>query len=184
MKQSTNPSAIRSRQMLTDSLLILMQEKTYQQISIKDIAEKADLNRRTFYRNFITKDDILFCHGKQLIEQLGKNIQSKGLYSFHSICESYFEFWLQNLDFLKLLKKNNLLYFLFEQFDQYHNQLHLFLPNIEHKEATRFSVAFALGGFWSTLVQWLNTGAEQSPSYMADLICNTVQNPFINQIHG
>ena len=183
MKQSTNPSAIRSRKMLIDALLILMHEKSYHEINIKDIAEKADLNRRTFYRNFTSKDDILFCYGKQLVEQLGKSIQREGVFSFRSICESYFEFWLKNLDFLKLLKKNNLLYFLFEQFDQYHNQLHLFIPNAEHKEATQFSVAFALGGFWSTLVQWLNTGTKQSPSYMADLICNTLQNPFTEQGH-
>lgn len=179
MKQSANPSAVRSCKMLADALLLLMNEKPYQEISIKDIAEKADLNRRTFYRNFASKDDILFYYGKQLIEQLGKSIQSKGLYTFHSISESYFEFWLLNLDFLKLLQKNNLLYFLFEQFDQYHNQLHLFLPNATHKEETQFSIAFALGGFWSTLVQWLNTGATQSPKDMADLICNTIKNPFI-----
>ena len=178
MKQSKNPSAIRSREMLTHALLLIMQQKPYQEISIKDIAEKADLNRRTFYRNFTSKDEILFCHGKQLVEQLGMNIQSKGSITFHSICESYFEFWLTNIDFLKLLQKNNLLYYLFEQFDQYHDQLHLFLPHVTHKETPQFSIAFALGGFWSTLVQWLNTGAEQSPFYMADLICNTVQNPF------
>ena len=181
MKQYTNPSAIRSREMLVCALLVLMQERPYQEISIKDIAEKADLNRRTFYRNFASKDDILFYHGKQLVEQLGLSIQSKGLFTFRAICESYFEFWLLNLDFLELLQKNNLLYFLFEQFDQYHDQLHLFLPNVTHKEAAHFSVAFALGGFWSTLVQWLNTGAKQSPSYMADLICNTIQNPFEGQ---
>ena len=178
MKQSTNPSAIRSRKMLTSSLLILMYQKPYQEISIKDIAERADVNRRTFYRNFESKDDILFYYGKLLVGQLGRSIQAKGVFSFHSICESYFEFWALNLDFLKLLKKNNLLYFLFEQFDQYHDQLHLFLPKVEHKESAEFSIAFALGGFWSALVQWLNTGAEQSPSYMADLICNTLKNPF------
>jgi hypothetical protein len=36
MKQSVNPSAIRSREMLTEALLLLMQKKPYEEISIKD----------------------------------------------------------------------------------------------------------------------------------------------------
>lgn len=179
MKHSMNPSAIRSREMLTNALLKLMQEKPYQEINIKDISIKADLNRRTFYRNFTNKDEIIIYHGNKLVSQLGKNIQSKGDYSFPAICEAYFEFWLLNLDYLTLLKKNNMLYFLFEHFEHYHEKLHIFLPDTHsHKEYEQYSTAFALGGFWSILVQWLNTGAKHSPKHMANLICNTIQNPF------
>ena len=179
MNQSVNPSAIRSREMLTEALLMLMQKKSYQEISIKDIATKADLNRRTFYRNFESKDDIIFAYGNELVSQLGTMIQSKGDFSFFAICESYFEFWLLNLDFLMLLKKNNMLYFLFEQFNHFHNKLHLFLPaSHEHVNNGYYSAAFTLGGFWSILVEWLNNEAKQTPHYMATLICHTIKDPF------
>ena len=179
MKQSVNPSAIRSREMLTEALLLLMQKKPYEEISIKDIANKADLNRRTFYRNFESKDDIIFSYGNKIVSQLGVMIQTKGDFSFPAICESYFDFWLSNLEFLKLLKKNNMLYYLFEQFDYFHDKLHLFLPaSHAHSEDSHFSSAFALGGFWSILVEWLNDGAVQTPKYMANLICHTIKDPF------
>lgn len=179
MKHSANPSAIRSREMLTEALLTLMQKKSYQEISIKDIATKADLNRRTFYRNFENKDDIIFTYGNELVSQLGTMIQLKEDFSFFTICESYFEFWLLNLDFLMLLKNNNMLYFLFEQFNHFHDKLHLFLPaSHEHAEDSNYSAAFALGGFWSILVEWLNSGAKRTPRYMATLICHTIRDPF------
>ena len=179
MDYSTNPSAIRSREMLTTALLALMQKKPYADISIKDISLKADLNRRTFYRNFTSKDDILFQYGNKLVVQLGLMIQSKNDFSFPTICESYFEFWSLNLDFLMLLKNNNLLYFLFEQFNYFHDKLHLFLPaSHAHAKSSPFSAAFALGGFWSLLVEWLDSGSKQSPNEMAKLICHTIKDPF------
>lgn len=179
MMYSTNPSAIRSREMLTTALLELMKNKPYEEITIKDIALKADLNRRTFYRNFTSKEDILFQFGNNLVTQLGIMVQSKNDFSFPAICESYFEFWSLNLDFLMLLKKNNMLYFLFEQFDYFHDKLHLFLPASHgHAEEKNFSAAFALGGFWSLLVEWLNCGARQTPKHMAKLVCNTIRDPF------
>ena len=178
MKQSANPSAIRSKRMLTTALLSLMQTKPYHEISIKEIAEASYLNRRTFYRNFKDKDDILFQYGTQLVKQLGLSIQSKETFSFAVVCETYFEFWEDNIEYLRLLQKNNLLYFLFEHIEQYHEQLHFFLPYAMHKESSHFSAIFALGGFFSILIQWLKDGATQSPSQMATQICNTVKDPF------
>ena len=40
----------RTRRLLKDSLIALMQEKEFMDISVKEITDRADLNRGTFYR--------------------------------------------------------------------------------------------------------------------------------------
>jgi len=58
IQEITNPIAIQSREWLTNALLVLMEEKEFKNISITEIATKADLSRRTFYRIFETKEDM------------------------------------------------------------------------------------------------------------------------------
>ena len=44
---------------MADALLMLMAKKDYANITISEITQKAGVNRSTFYRNFISKDDII-----------------------------------------------------------------------------------------------------------------------------
>ncbi|MGN0535697.1 MAG: TetR/AcrR family transcriptional regulator [Eubacterium sp.] len=55
----SNPTALKSQKWLMQSLLDLMNEKPYTQITIGEICKNADLSRQTFYNFFKTKDDIL-----------------------------------------------------------------------------------------------------------------------------
>ena len=45
---------------MIDALTELCRTKPFDQITIKDICEKADISRNTFYYNYKKKDDILF----------------------------------------------------------------------------------------------------------------------------
>ena len=62
-----HPSAARSRQWLTAALWALMQEKPFARITISEIAERAQLSRRTFYRNFSSKEELLAAHLHALV---------------------------------------------------------------------------------------------------------------------
>lgn len=44
---------------IADSLLILMEHKDFQSISIGEITEKAGVNRSTYYRHFGKKEDVI-----------------------------------------------------------------------------------------------------------------------------
>lgn len=59
MNQMPSKTAQQSKSWLTHSLLELMKEKSFSDITITEIAEKAQLDRRTFYRHFQSKKDIL-----------------------------------------------------------------------------------------------------------------------------
>lgn len=61
-----NPVAAQSKPMLLIALLELIEHKLYSSISIKELAECAGLDRKTFYRNFTSKEEVL-CHKMYLL---------------------------------------------------------------------------------------------------------------------
>ena len=51
----TDPRVKRTRKLLQDALVSLLAEKSFRSISVQDIAERATLNRATFYAHFEDK---------------------------------------------------------------------------------------------------------------------------------
>ncbi|MGU9560630.1 TetR/AcrR family transcriptional regulator, partial [Lactiplantibacillus pentosus] len=74
MKQMPSKTAQQSKSWLTLSLLELMKEKSFSDITITEIAEKAQLDRRTFYRHFHSKKDILDRYFEQLCSEYSNYI--------------------------------------------------------------------------------------------------------------
>jgi AcrR family transcriptional regulator len=60
----------RTRALLRDALLALIVEKGYQDISIQDITDRADVARTTFYLHYSDKDDLLFSSMRDMYEEL------------------------------------------------------------------------------------------------------------------
>ncbi|MBF4692152.1 TetR/AcrR family transcriptional regulator [Fusibacter ferrireducens] len=58
-KSKTDPRVKRTRQLIQDAFTSLMREKAFEEITVKDIAERATINRATFYAHFVDKFDIL-----------------------------------------------------------------------------------------------------------------------------
>ena len=108
MKESSNPSSIRSKQEITDALLKLMRKYPYSEITVKQIVLETDLARKTFYLNYSSKDDVLDALMNQVI---GDYVQALSSSDDEPIA-IIFNFCKKNKDLLKLLHKNNMLYLL------------------------------------------------------------------------
>jgi AcrR family transcriptional regulator len=61
---------IRTRHALRDALMALIVEKGYETITIQDIADRADVNRATFYLHFKDKDDLLYQSMEEVYNEL------------------------------------------------------------------------------------------------------------------
>lgn len=59
----------RTRRLLRDALLALMRERHYDDITVQDILDRADVGRSTFYAHFYDKEDLLLT-GLQEIRDL------------------------------------------------------------------------------------------------------------------
>ena len=59
MNESKNPSAVFSKSQIQSALFDLMDRIPYEKITVKEILYESKVARKTFYRNFDSKDDVL-----------------------------------------------------------------------------------------------------------------------------
>lgn len=155
-----NPVAIQSQKWLVTALLELMKEKPYDKITIKEIAKKADLDRSTFYRNFNSKEDVLNLYLSHLAEEYINRLEKVDEIDMSKVSRTFLEFWNENIDFIRSLRKNGLSGFLLEAFNMYLPHVHRVigdrLPHTINEENLEFALAFNAGGMWNILMKWID----------------------------
>src|SRR4030081_746160 len=65
----SDPRVKRTRQLLQAALVELMAEKKFDAISVQDIAERATVNRPTFYDHFADKHELFACFSREWFRQ-------------------------------------------------------------------------------------------------------------------
>ena len=58
--KTPNRQVLRTRSWIFEAVMLLMDTKPYNKITVSDIVEKAGIARQTFYRNYADKDDVVF----------------------------------------------------------------------------------------------------------------------------
>jgi AcrR family transcriptional regulator len=66
----------RTRKLLWEALMALLEEKRLEQITVQDICDRAMVHRTTFYKHYEDKYDLLEQGGRLLFEELSANISS------------------------------------------------------------------------------------------------------------
>jgi AcrR family transcriptional regulator len=60
----------RTRKLISDALIDLTKEKGFAAVTVRDIAERAGINRATFYRHYQDKFDLLDRYAEAVYELL------------------------------------------------------------------------------------------------------------------
>lgn len=66
----------KTKQALNQALFTLLDEKTFQQITITDIVTVADVNRGTFYKHYRDKEELLDSIIDEVLADLQKRIKT------------------------------------------------------------------------------------------------------------
>ena len=61
---------VRTRRLLKEALLDLIGEKGYEEITIRDITDRADIGYATFFRHYEGKDDLMLEIFSEIVEEL------------------------------------------------------------------------------------------------------------------
>lgn len=174
MNKSTNKLAIQSQRWLLESFYRLLKEKSFFEISISEISKNAGLDRRTFYRHFKSKEELLEQYCQTIISEFTTLLLKQGTINKSNVTIAYFCFWRNHLDFLNLLQRDNLLYFLLKEFEQLLIITRkTVMPEIKESSITKeehYALAFHIGGFFNLLIKWLSQGAVESPEEMAAIM--------------
>lgn len=167
-----------SRKHIIESLIDLMQIKKIDDISISEISENAEISRRTFYRNFTSKEDVLdgyfeiiFTEIRGKIDKLGDGIDC--LSSLRII----FRLCYEHEDFFSALSKSNMLGFMLQKWNTALPILHsLFIdrikkfPQTKDAKALEYLLAFNVGGTFNMVLKWIDEGMIIPSDEMADIV--------------
>jgi AcrR family transcriptional regulator len=74
MRDKNDRRSQRTRQALGDALIELMMDKGYDAISIKDIIERANVGRSTFYSHYVDKDELFVSQLDRVVNLLSQHV--------------------------------------------------------------------------------------------------------------
>ncbi len=178
-------------ELISRTLINLLHEREYADISMGDIAEAAFIGRRTCYRYFSTKDDILRHIVKGLMKKLTDTIiAAQKEYGtelgLHGVTLSYFRFWEENFDILSTFRKAKLMHFIADDFEniilnvaaavKYNNMpLTKELLEAAKKDERYYVFLFDVAGYWRLTIHWCECEPRKTPEEMADLISKIIR---------
>ena len=164
MNTTNGKMAEQSRKKFANALLHLMEQYSFKEITITQLAQEAELSRKTFYRLFTDKETLLSYQFENLYTECLEKMKSHNIRHYWDIVQCYFNFWEEHRQMLILFRKNALLSVLFDGAYQY--SFGIFSQIRSQEIIQEFSVplpylqAYSIGGIHSMLLKWVENGME------------------------
>ncbi len=163
-KKVTNPLAMQSQKNICESMLELLKTTSFDDITITMLCQQAHLVRKTFYRNFETKEDVLICmldyHLLEYLEELPSHT-----HTLEDLSEHFLTFWQTKIEYLKPLQENALFYLLNRLYLHYLDKLKELLVDSElslFPKKDCYALVFHFGGLCNLLGLWLHNDCDTS----------------------
>lgn len=96
------------RRHITDALLSLLSEKPLDKISVRELTERAEVGRASFYRNYTSKEDVLRQESDRLMRSWGNAFEERPEGTYDSFFLSLFDFLREHRAFYTTVCKANL----------------------------------------------------------------------------
>lgn len=153
---------------ITQALVLLMETKDYEKISVTDICKKAGVSRNAFYKNFGTKENVFH----KIVRDFNKSaILAKigNPFNRNAGMEWY-------VNFFRVLKEYSKIFNLFIAADfrtEYLDYVNTLLTDsAKIEESTKYERLMWNGAMQNVAVEWLKSGMKKSPEEMANICYN------------
>lgn len=163
--------------LMDEALILLLEKKEYSFITVKEICEKAGVNRSTFYLHYETIDDLL----SECIEYVGNKINKKfsnKVINKQVIKDSKLEDLLlitpeYLLPYLEFLKENKAIYKIAysqpnvfkEQYVVNYLHKNIFEPILNRflvpKNEQKYIMSFHLSGMGALMIEWIKNDCKE-----------------------
>ena len=170
MYQGSNKSALLSQKLISEAMLRLLEEKTFNDISVSDLCREAQVSRQTFYSLFGTKENVVLyelshncCY---LPEESDVNCHSA---MFRIFCEGFSRYIIEKQHIISLLVKNDMIHFLYDV--QYRSLMECpyFISDVADEQRV-FIVDFIASGMNSIAKNYVLTGSNADIDFLKKLM--------------
>lgn len=165
------------------SMVTLLNVKSYDDISIKDICDESVISRGTFYQHYRDKDDFLFQYQKAMMKKGKRRLTQIQFEERRQFFEHALNFWINEGELLLLLLRDNGAYIVHQAIKKNLQQnIEVRLVPIMNTQALTnkekyFLIIFMSNAVLGVLQDWVQRGRQESPkeiSLMIDKVFNTV----------
>lgn len=159
MNTTNGKIAEQSKMKIANALLVVLQQYDYKEITITQLAQEAKLSRKTFYRLFTDKEDVLLFLFENLYVECFEQIKSQHTQYYWDIVQCYFDFWEERKLLLLIFKQSSLLPILFDGAYKYSFSIFEYIRSKEVAEYLSqqlpYLLAYSVGGMHSMLLKWV-----------------------------
>lgn len=170
MNNTNGKIAERSKESIVKALLLVMKQYDFKEITVTQIAQEARLSRKTFYRLFSCKDDVLELFFNKLSFDCIAKIKLHKAQNYWEVVQIYFNFCETHKETLNLLKKNNLLSRLFEVSYQHSLKVFEYVRSKETVDTVApllpYMLAYSIGGMNNMLIKWIESDMKVASSIL------------------
>ena len=180
--------------LMAEALILLLDKKEYEYITVKEVCQKAGVNRSTFYLHYETMNDLLAESGEYI---------TKKFYEYMKSTDTGVSANIEKLDkkdlvfitpkylnpYLEFIKQNRVLYFtviknagLF-RLDKTYTELfrRIFNPVLNRfgfaEEEKNYYLAFYINGILSLVAEWVKDGCKMPIKEVVNVIERCIRVP-------
>ena len=136
----TDLRIVKTRTNIKNSLIDLLAEKNVSKITVTELAEKAMINRKTFYRHYHTVQDVVDDINYDIVNDVISHAKKSDRDGNNLV---------NQLNFIGLSIVEN---------------------NFKNETKLKYLVEFVVSGFISVYVRWFNDGCAESSEKLADAV--------------
>ena len=186
-KRCTTEKAAMQQRRLEECMLSVMREKPLAEITVSSLCEQTDLSRKTFYRLFDSRQDVL----NSLIDRVFREyirFRLPGEALTPGVSEellAFYTYWQEQRLVLDALSKNGISTLLFERCIRHTMEENSDVlrqlgagPEVPHQTE---SLIFYLSGLLTLVVAWHHNGYDKTPREMAEITEKLLSSPPLRQ---
>lgn len=160
-----------TKMVLRNSLSELLAEKPIEKITVKEICEKADINRGTFYSHYSDEFDLYNCIVDELLENGFERLGDFMTLSDDEITDSItnvFEYIQENAELIRTLINNGVEYSIEKRIRNVIKNIYLSKSTkVVDIDSINCAYSFIAAGSISLIRYWLNSDMQKSAAEMA-----------------
>lgn len=140
---------------------LLAIRKSLKAISIAELSEHAQVSRRTFYRYYRSKEQVLRAYIERLMDDYFRQIQTIELASPEDLIRFFIGYWTREAERMKVLQEANLLGLVPNQFYKSLPRFRDIIktapwhPAKQDQKQLLYDSRYLVGGLYSILDEWL-----------------------------
>lgn len=152
------------KKQITAALVGLLKEKSIADISVKELTQKAQVSRVSFYRNYQTKEDILREEVDRLIKEWGRRYEKTNPESSpETLFPSLFDFYREHKEYYTILYQAGMASVMLETI------LNTVQITDEMENLEAYLKSFWAYGIYGWMIEWIKRGMPESGSELLAL---------------